>query len=71
MDRRNFFSISAPSSVTSPPVSPVLTPLSISAGLDYPGVGPEHSLLKDIGRAKYVGATDDEVLETFLWLTRE
>ena len=43
---------------------------SISAGLDYPGVGPEHSLLKDIGRAEYVGATDDEVLDTFLWLTR-
>jgi tryptophan synthase beta chain len=43
---------------------------SISAGLDYPGVGPEHSLLKDIGRAEYVGAKDDEVLDTFLWLTR-
>ena len=36
---------------------------SISAGLDYPGVGPEHSYLKDIERAKYVAATDDEALE--------
>ncbi|RYX84946.1 tryptophan synthase subunit beta [bacterium] len=36
---------------------------SISAGLDYPGVGPEHSHLKDSGRAKYVGATDTEALE--------
>jgi tryptophan synthase beta chain len=44
---------------------------SISAGLDYPGVGPEHSFLKDTGRAEYVGATDDEVLESFLFLTRE
>ncbi|MBN1435926.1 MAG: tryptophan synthase subunit beta [Sedimentisphaerales bacterium] len=43
---------------------------SVSAGLDYPGVGPEHSLLKDIGRAEYVGATDDEVLDTFLYLSR-
>ena len=43
---------------------------SVSAGLDYPGVGPEHSLLKDVGRAEYVGATDDDVLETFLYLTR-
>ncbi len=44
---------------------------SISAGLDYPGVGPEHSYLKETGRAEYVGATDDEVLDTFLLLTRE
>jgi tryptophan synthase beta chain len=44
---------------------------SISAGLDYPGVGPEHSLLKDVGRAEYVNATDQEVLETFLFLTRK
>jgi len=44
---------------------------SISAGLDYPGVGPEHSFLKDTGRAQYVGATDEEVLESFLFLTRE
>ncbi|WP_019176708.1 tryptophan synthase subunit beta [Methanomassiliicoccus luminyensis] len=38
---------------------------SISAGLDYPGVGPEHSMLKDIGRAEYVGVTDDEALAAF------
>jgi tryptophan synthase len=38
---------------------------SISAGLDYPGVGPEHAYLKDIGRAKYVGVTDDECMEGF------
>jgi tryptophan synthase beta chain len=35
---------------------------SVSAGLDYPGVGPEHSLLKDIGRVDYQSATDDEAL---------
>lgn len=44
---------------------------SISAGLDYPGVGPEHSYLKDIGRAEYVSAMDEEVLDTFLLLARE
>nr|WP_218059080.1 tryptophan synthase subunit beta [Orenia metallireducens] len=38
---------------------------SISAGLDYPGVGPEHSYLKDIGRAKYVSVTDDEAVNAF------
>ena len=38
---------------------------SISAGLDYPGVGPEHAWLKDIGRAEYVGVTDDEALAAF------
>ncbi|MFZ2029290.1 MAG: tryptophan synthase subunit beta [Vitreimonas sp.] len=38
---------------------------SISAGLDYPGVGPEHSYLNDIGRAKYLSATDDEALTAF------
>jgi tryptophan synthase beta chain len=38
---------------------------SISAGLDYPGVGPEHSWLKDIGRVNYISATDDEALEAF------
>ena len=38
---------------------------SISAGLDYPGVGPEHSYLKDIGRAEYVSATDTEALDAF------
>jgi tryptophan synthase beta chain len=43
---------------------------SISAGLDYPGVGPEHAWLKDSGRAKYVAATDVEALEAFHRLTR-
>jgi tryptophan synthase beta chain len=38
---------------------------SISAGLDYPGVGPEHAWLKDAGRAQYLSATDDEALEAF------
>ncbi len=38
---------------------------SISAGLDYPGIGPEHSFLHDIGRAKYLTCTDDEALEAF------
>jgi tryptophan synthase beta chain len=38
---------------------------SISAGLDYPGVGPEHAYLRDIGRAEYVGATDAEALQAF------
>jgi tryptophan synthase beta chain len=38
---------------------------SISAGLDYPGVGPEHAWLKDAGRAEYVGATDEEALQAF------
>ena len=43
---------------------------SVSAGLDYPGVGPEHSWLKDIGRVNYVTATDAEALEAFHTLTR-
>lgn len=43
---------------------------SISAGLDYPGVGPEHAWLKDSGRANYVAATDDEALNAFHRLTR-
>ena len=38
---------------------------SVSAGLDYPGVGPEHAFLKDTGRAQYVGITDDEALAAF------
>jgi tryptophan synthase beta chain len=42
---------------------------SISAGLDYPGVGPEHAFLRDSGRAEYVGATDDEALAAFHLLT--
>lgn len=43
---------------------------SISAGLDYPGVGPEHSYLKDIKRAEYVPVTDDEAVEAFEYLSR-
>jgi tryptophan synthase beta chain len=43
---------------------------SISAGLDYPGVGPEHAFLKDIGRAEYVGVTDAQALEAFHYLCR-
>ncbi len=43
---------------------------SISAGLDYPGVGPEHSYLSDIGRAQYVPVTDDEAVEAFEYIAR-
>ncbi|AEH50577.1 tryptophan synthase subunit beta [Pseudothermotoga thermarum] len=43
---------------------------SISAGLDYPGVGPEHAYLKEIGRVEYVGIRDEEAVEAFLLLTR-
>ena len=43
---------------------------SVSAGLDYPGVGPEHAWLKDTGRAEYVGVTDAEALEAFHYLCR-
>jgi tryptophan synthase beta chain len=43
---------------------------SISAGLDYPGVGPEHAWLKDTGRARYVAINDDEALAAFHNLTR-
>ncbi len=43
---------------------------SISAGLDYPGVGPEHAYLKEIGRAEYVVADDHEALDSFVYLSR-
>ena len=43
---------------------------SISAGLDYPGIGPEHAHLHDIGRAQYVPVTDDEAVEAFEYLAR-
>jgi tryptophan synthase beta chain len=43
---------------------------SISAGLDYPGVGPEHAYLKDAGLAEYVSATDEDALEGFRLLAR-
>ena len=44
---------------------------SVSAGLDYPGVGPEHAHLKDIGRATYAAATDDEAMDAFRMLNRQ
>ena len=44
-------------------------PYSISAGLDYPGVGPEHSYLKSTGRVEYVSATDLEAIKSFQWLS--
>ena len=43
---------------------------SVSAGLDYPGVGPEHAFLSDTGRAQYVGITDAEALSAFHTLAR-
>ncbi|MCS7208543.1 MAG: tryptophan synthase subunit beta [Fimbriimonadales bacterium] len=43
---------------------------SVSAGLDYPGSGPEHAYLKEIGRTEYVAVTDEEALGAFLWLAR-
>ena len=48
----------------------IIETYSVSAGLDYPGVGPEHSWLKDIGRVEYVDATDEEALTAFRELTR-
>ena len=48
----------------------ILDTHSISAGLDYPGVGPEHAWLKDIGRVNYVVADDREALDAFHTLTR-
>ncbi|MHA1540142.1 MAG: tryptophan synthase subunit beta [Alphaproteobacteria bacterium] len=48
----------------------IIEPHSISAGLDYPGIGPQHSYLKDIGRAEYPAATDDEALEAFHMLSQ-
>lgn len=49
----------------------IMSTHSVSAGLDYPGVGPEHAWLKDIGRAEYVAVTDDEAMAAFNQLTRE
>jgi tryptophan synthase beta chain len=43
---------------------------SISAGLDYPGIGPEHAYLHDIGRAEYVPATDQESVDAFMYLSK-
>jgi len=49
----------------------ILNTSSVSAGLDYPGVGPEHSFLKSLKRAKYVSATDKEAVKAFLTLSKE
>ncbi|HEU0196144.1 MAG TPA: tryptophan synthase subunit beta, partial [Nevskiaceae bacterium] len=43
---------------------------SIASGLDYPGIGPQHSYLKDIGRVQYETATDQETLDAFMQLSR-
>jgi tryptophan synthase beta chain len=60
----------ARSSVLADEDGQILDAHSISAGLDYPGVGPEHAWLRDSGRARYVGATDDEALAAFSRLAR-
>ena len=60
----------ARSSVLSDDDGQILDAHSISAGLDYPGVGPEHAFLRDSGRARYVGATDEEALAAFQRLAR-
>jgi len=49
----------------------VIRPHSVSAGLDYPGVGPEHSYLKSTGQVEYVSATDDEAVRAFQWLSEK
>ena len=46
-------------------------PHSVSAGLDYPGVGPEHSYLKSTKRVEYIPATDDEAVDAFQWLSEK
>jgi tryptophan synthase beta chain len=48
----------------------ILEAHSVSAGLDYPGVGPEHAWLRDTGRATYLTATDDEALDAVLLVAR-
>jgi tryptophan synthase beta chain len=60
----------ARSSVLADDDGQVLDAHSISAGLDYPGVGPEHAHLRDTGRAQYVGATDADALDAFHRLAR-
>jgi tryptophan synthase beta chain len=60
----------ARSSVLADDDGQILDAHSISAGLDYPGVGPEHAWLRDSGRARYVDATDDEALAAFSRLAR-
>ena len=49
----------------------ILEAHSISAGLDYPGIGPEHAYLKEIGAAQYESITDDEALDAFSWLSQK
>jgi len=58
------------SSVLADEEGQILEAHSISAGLDYPGVGPEHAMLRDSGRARYVAVTDDEALRAFRDLAR-
>jgi tryptophan synthase beta chain len=60
----------ARSSVLADDDGQVLDAHSISAGLDYPGVGPEHAFLRDTGRAEYVRVTDEEALDAFRALAR-
>ena len=48
----------------------ILPTHSVSAGLDYPGVGPEHSFLKDSGRVTYTAVTDKEAMDALVWLSR-
>jgi tryptophan synthase beta chain len=49
----------------------ITLPHSVSAGLDYPGVGPEHSYLNSTGRVEYVSATDKEAIQSFQWLSEK
>jgi tryptophan synthase beta chain len=60
----------AKSYVLQTPDGQIVEAHSISAGLDYPGVGPEHAWLKDIGRATYAAVTDAEALDAFQQLCR-
>lgn len=48
----------------------IIEPYSISAGLDYPGIGPEHAYLNDAGRVVYEAVTDEEAMDALLLLTR-
>ena len=48
----------------------ILEAHSISAGLDYPGIGPEHAYLKELGVANYESITDQEALDAFVWLSQ-
>ena len=49
----------------------IVEPYSISAGLDYPGIGPEHAYLYESKEARYEAVTDEEALEAFVWLSRK